>query len=95
MKPICISPIHDLVQRALVGHVELLGVGGALLLGIAAHGRARRALICEMPRSSIFLRTASLAGGNNHAGVGHGDADAGSDLGKQLVRSCCQRRWGR
>ena len=58
----------------------------ALRLGVAADRRARAAAHlrdadCERTRAHRL----ALAGRDDHAGVGHGDADAGDDLEKGLV----------
>ena len=80
------QPAHHLVQRPLVGHVELLGVVGAVLLGVAAHGRAARAAdLADAHLQEARAHLLALPGGNDHARVGHGQADAGRDFGEGLV----------
>ena len=80
------EPANDLVQRALVGYIKLLGIVGALLLGVAADGGAGAAAdLGDAQLQGLLADFLALAGGDDHAGVGHGDPDAGDDLLKQLV----------
>ena len=80
------QPAHHLVERALIGHVKLLGIVRTLLLRVAADRGARRA--ADLRHAEIQHLAAhgfALARGNDDARVGHGDAHAGDDLGKELV----------
>src|SRR5699024_11669074 len=64
------QPPDDLVQRPLVGDVELLGVGRALLFGIAAdRGAGAAADLGDAQPDDLFPDLLALAGGDNHAGV--------------------------
>ena len=80
------EPADDLVQGALVGHVELLGVVGACLGSVAAHAGAAAA--GDLRDAQLQRRCAHLlrlAGGDDHARVGHRDADERDDLLEHFV----------
>ena len=80
------EPADDLVQGALVGHVELLGVVGACLVHVAAHAGAAAA--GDLRDAQLQRRCAHLlrlAGGDDHARVGHRDADERDDLLEHFV----------
>ena len=80
------QPADHLVQGALVGHVELLGVVGALLLGVAAHrGAGAAADLGDAQAQQLRAHGLGLPGRDYHAGIGHRKAYAGGDMGKDLV----------
>ena len=80
------QPRDHVVERALVAHVELLGVVRTRLLGVAAHARAAptRDLADAVAQRALPHRLA-LARGDDHARVGHGNADERDDLLEHLV----------
>ena len=80
------QPFYHFIQGAVVADIELLGVVGALLLGVAAHAGAAAAghlgnaqMQRPLPDGLVF------PGGHNHAGVGHGHPDAGADFQEGVV----------
>ena len=85
--PVLHQPCDDLIQSALVADVELLGLVGADLLCIAADGGAGAAgYLADAQPEQLGAHLLALAGGDDDAGVRHGEADAGGDLLKYLVR---------
>ena len=80
------QPAHHLIERPLVGHVELLRVVRAFRFRVAAHARAGRA--ADLGHAEVEQPAAhrlALAGGDDDAGIRHRQADAGGDLFKDLV----------
>ena len=75
------EPADHLVQGALVGHVKLLRIVGPFLLGVSADGSAGSAAdLGNAHLKGAAPHCLGFPGGNDHAGIGHGDADAGDDL---------------
>ena len=64
------QPADDLVKGALIGNVELLGVGGALLFGIAADGGTGCAAdLRNAEIDNLRAHLLTLTRGDDHAGV--------------------------
>src|SRR5699024_10785304 len=62
------------------------GVGGALLLGVAAdRGAGAAADLGDAQPDDLFPDLLALAGGDNHAGVGAGNPGEGADGRENLV----------
>ena len=81
------QPSDHLLQGPLIRDVKLLGIVGALLLGIAAHGGPGRAAgLGNTQAQDLGTDSFCLAGGDDHTGIGHGNADAGYDLLKNFVK---------
>ena len=101
------QPPYHFVKRPLVADVELLGLCRPDLLGITAHGSpGSSADLRDTHLQRLFPDVLALSGGDDHAGIGHRQADAGDDLEEglvvdaavELVRDRCRPRaslWGR
>ena len=81
------EPLHDFIQRAVVADIELGGVFFFWFwLYIAANAGAGSA--ADLADADVQRTRADflvLAGGDDHAGVWHSDADAGDDLDEGIV----------
>ena len=80
------EPADHFIQRSLVGHVELLRIGGTLLLLVAADGGAGAAAdLRHAQRQDPLPDSLALPCGDNHARIGHGNTNQGAQLGEGIV----------
>ena len=80
------QPTDNLIERALIRHVELLGIVRALRLVVATDaGTGPTRNLAYAILQSMFAHQFALTRRNNHAGIGHGDANKGNDLLEHLV----------
>ncbi len=80
------QPADHLVERALVGHVELLGIMRTQLFRIAAHRSARPArYLAHAVLQRMGTHLFPLTRGDDHPGIGNGDADKRDYLLEHLV----------
>lgn len=81
------EPLHDFIEGAVVADVKLGGVFFfRFWLYIAANAGAGSA--ADLADADVQRTRADflvLAGGDDHAGVGNGNADAGRDLLKNII----------
>ena len=80
------QPVHHFVQGPLVGHVKLLRVVGPLFFRVAAHRGAGSAADLgdadpQHPPAHVFR----FPGGDDHAGIGYCQPDAGRDLDEGFI----------
>ena len=83
------EPADNFIEGALIRHVELLGVVGALVggvAGVAAHrGTGAAADLGDAQMEQAGADGLALTGGDDHARVGDRQTDAGGDVGEGLV----------
>ena len=69
--------MNNLIERALIGYIKLLRVVRTLLFLIAAdRGTGSTADLRNTQTKRPLAHLLALAGGDDHAGVRHGNADA-------------------
>ena len=70
----------------VLGNIELLGIVRAFFLTVAADGGSgSTADLGNTQLQHFFAYLLALSGGDDHAGVGNGNADAGRDLLKNII----------
>ena len=80
------QPADYLVERSLIGNVELLRVRGTLLLRISSDGGSRASAdLGNAEPENLFSDRLVFPGRNDHAGVRHCDADERADFGEGFV----------
>ena len=78
--------MNNLIERALIGYIKLLRVVRTLLFLIAAdRSTGSTADLRNTQTKRPLTHLLALAGGDDHAGVRHGNADARDNLCEQLV----------
>ena len=85
-KPKLHEPVNNLIERALIGYIKLLRVVRTLLFLVATdRGTGSTADLRNTQTKRPLTHLLALAGGDDHAGVRHGNADARDNLCEQLV----------
>ena len=70
----------------MIGNIKLLRIMRSFLIRVAAHGGSGRTGNLRNPHRKRFLSNFfRLSCGNNHAGIRHGDTNAGNNLRKDFI----------
>ncbi len=80
------QPFHNLIERSLIGYIELFGICWANFLLITADGGAGTTTDLGDTETNDFLADfLALSRGDDHAGVRNGNADQSAEFGKDLI----------